>query len=86
MVFTVTDGLAVPAILGGIATLVGASCGAATFVASVLRIPAATTIFGVGGGTIIARKVGRRTVGLGEFEIEMVVGEIVSKEGKDDDH
>ncbi|KAL3826909.1 hypothetical protein ACHAXA_005989 [Cyclostephanos tholiformis] len=85
-VFAVTGGLAAPAILGGIATLVGVSSSAATFVAGVLLIPAATTIFGVGGGTIVARKVGRRTAGLGEFEIEKVAGGIASGEGKDDDH
>ena len=91
-IFAVTGGLAVPAIVGGIATIVGVSCGAATFVASVLLVPAATAIFGVGGGTIVARKVGRRTAGLGEFEIEKVVGDsrrgggIGSEGGEDGGH
>ena len=66
-----TGGLAAPAVIGGIAALVGAS-GAVSFVASALLVPAATAIFGVGGGTIVARKMSRRTAGLGEFDIERV--------------
>ena len=92
-IFAVTGGLAVPAIVGGIATIVGVSGGVATIVASVLLVPAATAIFGVGGGTIVARKVGRRTAGLGDFEIEKVIvdsrrggGDIGSEGRKDDRH
>ena len=92
-IFAVTGGLAAPAILGGIATIVGVSGGVATFVGSYLLVPAATAIFGVGGGTIVARKVGRRTAGLGDFEIEKIIvdsrrggGDIGSEGRKDDRH
>jgi len=67
-VLAVTGGLAAPALIGGMATLIGASS-AVTFVAHVLLVPAATTIFGVGGGTIVANKMSRRTAGLNDFDI-----------------
>ena len=67
-VLAVTGGLAAPALIGGMATLIGASR-AVTFVAHVLLVPAATTIFGVGGGTIVANKMSRRTAGLNDFDI-----------------
>lgn len=58
-------------ILGGIAAIAGASS-AVTIVATVLLLPAATTIFGVGGGTLVAKKMGKRTAGLNEFDIVKV--------------
>ena len=70
-VFAITGGLAAPAIVGGIAALTGASS-AVTFVAAVLLLPAATTIFGVGGGTLVASKMSKRTAGLNEFDIVKV--------------
>jgi hypothetical protein len=70
-VLAVTGGLAAPALIGGMATLIGASS-AVTFVAHVLLVPAATTIFGVGGGTIVANKMSRRTAGLNDFDIVKV--------------
>jgi len=38
-------------------------------VATLLLLPAATTIFGVGGGTLVASKMSKRTAGLEEFDI-----------------
>lgn len=71
-VLAVTGGLAAPALIGGMATLIGASS-AVTFVAHILLVPAATTIFGVGGGTIVANKMSRRTAGLNDFDIVKVI-------------
>ncbi|KAL9182962.1 hypothetical protein ACHAXT_004241 [Thalassiosira profunda] len=68
-VFAITGGLAAPAIVGSIAALTGAGS-AVTILATVLLLPAATTIFGVGGGTLVASKMSKRTSGLSEFEIE----------------
>lgn len=51
-----------------LAAIAGASS-AVTLIATVLLIPAATTIFGVGGGTLVASKMSKRTAGLTEFEI-----------------
>ena len=73
-VFAITGGLAAPAIIGGIAALAGASS-AVTIVATVLLLPAATTIFGVGGGTLVATKMGKRTAGLNEFDIIKVTND-----------
>lgn len=66
--FAITGGLAAPAIVGGIAALTGVSS-AVTVVASILLLPAATTIFGVGGGTLVANKMTKRTAGLTNFDI-----------------
>jgi len=66
--FAITGGLAAPAIVGGIAALAGASS-AVSVVATLLLLPAATTIFGVGGGTLVANKMSKRTAGVEEFEI-----------------
>jgi len=70
-VFAITGGLAAPAIVGGIAALAGVSS-AVSIVATVLLLPAATTIFGVGGGTLVASKMSKRTAGLEDFDIERV--------------
>jgi len=69
-VFAITGGLAAPAIIGGIAALAGGS--AATVIATVLLLPAAVTIFGVGGGSLVASKMSKRTAGLNHFDIEKI--------------
>lgn len=70
-VFAITGGLAAPAIVGGIATLTGMGT-FASVAATLLMIPAATTIFGVAGGGLVAKKMNTRTSGLGDFIIERV--------------
>ena len=70
-VFAITGGLAAPAIVGGIATLTGMGT-LASVAATLLMIPAATTIFGVAGGGLVAKKMTTRTSGLGDFNIERV--------------
>ena len=70
-VFAITGGLAAPAIVGGIATLTGMGT-FASVAATLLMIPAATTIFGVAGGGLVAKKMNTRTSGLGDFNIERV--------------
>ncbi|KAL7532772.1 hypothetical protein ACHAXR_008418 [Thalassiosira sp. AJA248-18] len=67
--FAITGGLAAPAIVAGIAAVTG---GTASVLATILLLPAATTIFGLGGGTLVASKMSKRTAGLTEFEIEKI--------------
>lgn len=67
-VFAITGGLAAPAIAAGIAAVAGTGLIATTAI-TILTIPAAATIFGVGGGSLVASKVSNRTKGLGDFEI-----------------
>uniref|UniRef100_A0A7S4IC55 DUF726 domain-containing protein n=1 Tax=Odontella aurita TaxID=265563 RepID=A0A7S4IC55_9STRA len=85
-VFAITGGLAAPAIAGGIVALTGA--GAVTsFAITLLMIPAATTVFGVAGGGIVASKMSIRTKGLSEFAVNKVNPDRGNKEeevsGKD---
>jgi len=70
-VFAITGGLAAPAIVGGIATLTGMGT-FASVAATLLMIPAATTIFGVAGGGLVAKKMNTRTNGLSDFNIKRV--------------
>jgi hypothetical protein len=58
--FAVTGGLAAP----GIAASVAAAGGTVTFLTSTAAV---TAIFGVGGGSLAAYKMQRRTQGLTEF-------------------
>ena len=66
--FAFTGGMAAPAIVGGVAALTGVGS-AVSAVAMVLLLPAATTIFGVGGGTLVANKMSKRTAGLEDFDL-----------------
>ena len=65
--FAITGGLAAPAIAAGVAAVVGTTGLAATAIALTTHA-AVVSIFGVGGGTLVAYKMKRRTVGLTEFE------------------
>ncbi|KAL7546814.1 hypothetical protein ACHAWF_010149 [Thalassiosira exigua] len=56
---------------GGIAALAGTSS-AVTVIATILLLPAATTIFGVGGGALVASKMSERTAGLTDFNLERI--------------
>jgi len=58
---------AAPGIAAGVATIVGTTA-VATAAAALTSTVAVTTIFGVGGGGLVAYKMQRRTVGLTEFE------------------
>jgi len=69
--FAITGGLAAPAIAGGIVALTGVGT-AVSIAVTILMIPAATTIFGVAGGSLVASKMSTRTQGLREFEIQKV--------------
>mmetsp|Transcript_4463 Transcript_4463/g.7918 ORF Transcript_4463/g.7918 Transcript_4463/m.7918 type:complete len:857 (-) Transcript_4463:55-2625(-) len=80
-VFAITGGLAAPAIVGGIAALTGVGS-AVSIVATILLLPAATTIFGVGGGTLVASKMSKRTAGLKEFDIVKITPD--KKDGDSD--
>lgn len=63
------DGIAAPGIAAGIAAVVGTT-GVATMAVALTTTAAVTTIFGVGGGSLVAYKMTRRTVGLTEFEFQ----------------
>jgi Protein of unknown function (DUF726) len=63
------DGIAAPGIAAGIAAVVGTT-GVATMAVALTTTAAVTTIFGVGGGSMVAYKMTRRTVGLTEFEFQ----------------
>ena len=65
--FALTGGLAAPGIAAGIAALAG-SAAATAAVATLTSATVVTTIFGVGGGTLAAYKMQRRTEGLTQFE------------------
>jgi hypothetical protein len=59
--------IAAPAIAAGVAAVVGTT-GLATAAIALTTHAAVVSIFGVGGGTLVAYKMKRRTVGLTEFE------------------
>ena len=68
----ISGGIAVPAIVGGIAAAAGItalSFGTLTAI-SLLVLPAAVTIFGVGSGVLVAGKMSNRTKGLTDFDIQ----------------
>jgi hypothetical protein len=77
--FAVTGGLAAPGIAAGVAAIPGLAATAAA--ATVLTSTAAVTaIFGVGGGTLVAYKVNRRTMGLTEFEFRKETGHAIENQ------
>ena len=61
--FAITGGLAAPAIAGGIVALTGVGT-VASIAVTVLLIPAATTIFGVAGGSLVASKMSYPNTGI----------------------
>jgi hypothetical protein len=65
--FAVTGGLAAPGIAAGIAALAGGTAVTAAAAAVLTSTAAVTAIFGVGGGSLAAYKMQRRTQGLTEF-------------------
>lgn len=67
--FAVTGGLAAPGIAAGIAALAGSAATAAAVV-TLTSTAAVTAIFGVGGGSLAAYKMQRRTQGVTEFEFQ----------------
>jgi hypothetical protein len=66
-IFALTGGLAAPGIAAGFAALAG-SAAATAAVSTLTSAAVVTTIFGVGGGTLAAYKMQRRTEGLTQFE------------------
>lgn len=66
--FALTGGLAAPGIAAGIAAVAGSTAAATAAVMTLTSTAVVTTIFGVGGGSLAAYKMQRRTQGLTEFE------------------
>eukprot|EP00980_Cylindrotheca_fusiformis_P003151 scaffold721_cov131-Cylindrotheca_fusiformis.AAC.41 len=67
--FALTGGLAAPGIAAGVAAMAGSTAVASAAVGLLSSTAVVTTIFGVGGGSLAAFKMQRRTQGLTEFEI-----------------
>jgi len=67
-IFAVTGGLAAPGIAAGVAAIAGSTAATAAIATIVSSTAAVTTIFGVGGGSLAAYKMNRRTQGLTDFE------------------
>ncbi|KAL7575719.1 hypothetical protein ACA910_003053 [Epithemia clementina (nom. ined.)] len=63
--FAVTGGLAAPGIAAGLAAIAGGTAATAAVLTSTAAV---TAIFGVGGGSLVAYKMNRRTQGVTEFE------------------
>lgn len=76
--FAITGGLAAPGIAAGIAVVAGGTAIGATAAALFASSMVVTALFGIGGGTLAAYKMQRRTDGLTEFEIQ--------SEARDDIH
>lgn len=68
--FAITGGLAGPGIAAGIAAVAGGTAIGATAAALFASSTIVTALFGIGGGTLAAYKMRRRTDGLTEFEIQ----------------
>ncbi len=68
--FAITGGLAAPGIAAGIAVVAGGTVIGATAAALFASSLVVTALFGIGGGTLAAYKMQRRTDGLTEFEIQ----------------
>jgi hypothetical protein len=66
--FAITGGLAAPGIAAGLAGLAGGTAASAAVAGVLTSTAAMTAIFGVGGGSLAAYKMQRRTQGLTEFE------------------
>ena len=68
--FALTGGLAAPGIAAGVAAVAGSTAAATAAVVTLTSTAVVTTIFGVGGGSLAAYKMQRRTQGLTEFVIQ----------------
>jgi hypothetical protein len=81
--FAVTGGLAAPGIAAGIAAIAGGAAATAAVV-TLTSTAAVTAIFGVGGGSLAAYKMQRRTQGLTEFSFqkESQPGRMKGREGR----
>ncbi|CAB9528307.1 Transmembrane and coiled-coil domain-containing protein 4 [Seminavis robusta] len=88
-IFAVTGGLAAPGIAAGVAAFAGSTAATAAVAALVSSTPAVTAIFGVGGGSLAAYKMNRRTQGLTEFEFrrqdKLLVDRVYNKEEKEEE-
>ena len=74
--FAVTGGLAAPGIAAGVAALAGGGAAVTAAATAVFTSTAAVTaIFGVGGGSLAAYKMQRRTQGLTSFEFHKESGD-----------
>lgn len=83
--FAFTGGLAAPGIAAGVAAIPGLAATAAAATTVLTSTAAVTAIFGVGGGTLVAYKMNRRTMGLTEFEFRKETGEKRESENKKGD-
>lgn len=81
--FAVTGGLAAPGIAAGVAAIPGLAASAAAATTVLTSTAAVTAIFGVGGGTLVAYKMNRRTMGLTEFEFRKETEQKKEKSRKD---
>lgn len=68
--FAVSGGLAAPGIAAGVAAIAGGTAATAAAAAVLTSSAAITAIFGVGGGSLAAYKMQRRTQGLTEFSFQ----------------
>eukprot|EP00934_Nitzschia_sp_Nitz4_P009283 Nitzschia sp. Nitz4//scaffold4_size323378//124331//127668//NITZ4_000651-RA/size323378-snap-gene-0.414-mRNA-1//1//CDS//3329553372//9273//frame0 len=66
--FALTGGMAAPGIATGVAAVAGSTAAATAAVVALTSTAFVTTVFGVGGGSLAAYKMQRRTQGLTEFE------------------
>eukprot|EP00977_Amphora_coffeiformis_P008609 scaffold1953_cov176-Amphora_coffeaeformis.AAC.27 len=82
--FAVTGGLAAPGIAAGVAAIPGLAASAAAATTVLTSTAAVTAIFGVGGGTLVAYKMNRRTMGLTEFEFRKETGQKTEKSQEKD--
>jgi len=67
----VTGGLAAPAVAAGIAAVAGGTVIATVATIALASTAAVSTVFGVGGGALVAAKMDKRTRGLTEFQIRL---------------
>lgn len=67
--FALTGGLAAPALASGVAAIAGGTVVATIVGMALSSVVAVTTVFGVGGGSLVAVKMMKRTEGLSEFQI-----------------
>jgi len=69
--FAVSGGLAAPAIAAGVATIAGSTAATAAATVMLTSSTALASIFGVGGGSLAAYKMNRRTKGLTDFSFTL---------------
>lgn len=79
--FALTGGLAAPGIAAGVAAVAGSTAAATAAVVTLTSTAVVTTIFGVGGGSLAAYKMQRRTQGLTEFEFRKELTDLTRSRG-----